>query len=62
MDAKFSAFVKTHRFGKRATHPLARSAERLTLSLVLAGMSLRRPRFAPATRLPAPSGASNCGF
>jgi hypothetical protein len=37
---------------KAATNPL---------SLILAGMSLRRRRFAPDTRLIAPSGASNCG-
>jgi len=62
MDIEFAAFANLHRLGDNATHPLARPVGRLALSLVLAGISLRRRRFAPDTRLTAPSDASNCGF
>jgi hypothetical protein len=50
-----------HRNGDNATHPLARPDGRLAVSLLLAGMSLRRRRFVPDTRLNAPSGAFNYG-
>lgn len=109
MYIELAAFDNDHRLGGNATHPLARPAGRLALSLLLAGMALRsvvrgaprsgdrtaeempvtamwsaciplrgripkgapalpfavalrRRRFAPATRLNAPSGASNYGF
>jgi len=62
MYFEFPAFVNDHPLGENATHPLARSYGRLALSVLLAGMSLRRRRFAPVTRLNAPSCASNCGF
>ncbi|MGB4914351.1 MAG: hypothetical protein WBO95_19955 [Candidatus Dechloromonas phosphoritropha] len=62
MNTSFRAFDKDHPMGERATHPLARPVGRLVLSLRLAGMSLPRCRFAPATRPNAPSGASNYGF
>jgi hypothetical protein len=62
MNITFFAFNCFHLFGESATHPLARPDVRLALSLILAGMSLRRLRFAPVTRPNAPSGASNRGF
>ena len=54
--------AKHHLIGESATHPLPRPVGRLALSLRLAGISLPRCRFAPATRPNAPAGASNCGF
>jgi hypothetical protein len=62
MDADFFLSDKAYRMGESATHPLARLGARLSLSLVVAGPGLLPPRFAPATRPDAPSGASNCGF
>jgi len=62
LNTQFCASAKDHPMGERATHPLARPVGRLVLSLRLAGISLPRCRFAPATRPNAPSGASNCGF
>jgi len=56
------AFERVHREGDSATRPLVRQAMRLHLSLVVAGMSLRPPRFAAIARPDAPSRASNCGF
>ncbi len=81
MDANSGLFGIIHHMGEYATHPLARPAKRLALSLLLAYpgrlrtrrgqavavKSLKRQqprsrRFAPVTRLNAPSGASNYGF
>jgi hypothetical protein len=62
MSTESCSFDDRYRSGESATHPLARPDGRPALSLLLAGMSLRRRRFAPATRPNAPSGASNCGF
>jgi hypothetical protein len=59
MNTTLSAFNYFYLFGESATHPLARPDVRLALSLILAGMSLRRLRFAPVTRPNTPSGASN---
>jgi len=42
------AFAATHPTGDSATWPLAHSVGRPALSLLLAGMSLLRRRFAPA--------------
>jgi hypothetical protein len=62
MNIDSFAFDEPHRFSESATHPLARPDGRLALSLVLAGMSLPRRRFAPSTHPNAPSGASNYGI
>ena len=56
------AFDYAHHVGEYATHPLARPVKRLALSLLLAYLGRQRRRFAPATRLNAPAGASNCRF
>jgi len=62
MGAEFRAFdAVCHRFGY-AAHPLPRPDKRLALSLLLAYPGRQRRRFAPATRLNAPSSASNYGF
>jgi len=59
MDIASSAFANARQPGESAACPLAHPAERLLLSLVVAGMSLPPPRFAAVTRLDAPSGALN---
>jgi len=59
MDIGFSAFDRAHLQGESATHPLARLAVRLPLSLVVAGPGLPPPRFAADTRPDVPSGAPN---
>ncbi|MBN8779938.1 hypothetical protein [Thiobacillus sp.] len=65
MDIASSAFDNARQPGESAACPLAfmpfrvHPAERLLLSLVVAGMSLPPPRFAAVTRLDAPSGALN---
>jgi hypothetical protein len=59
MDIGFSAFDYACQPGESAACPLARPAERLPLSLVVAGMSLPPPRFAAVTRPDAPSGTLN---
>ncbi|MFZ2266406.1 MAG: hypothetical protein WAV95_02395 [Azonexus sp.] len=48
MDTDFCAFEVIHPKGESATRPLARLIGRPALSLLLAGMSLPRRRFAPA--------------
>jgi hypothetical protein len=48
MGTDFCAFESIHPLGGSATRPLARLAGRPALSLLLAGMSLQRRRFAPA--------------
>jgi hypothetical protein len=62
MYIEYPAFTEDHHLGEDATHPLARSDGRLTLSLLFAGISLLHRRFAPTTRLPAPLCASNYGL
>jgi hypothetical protein len=62
MDIGFSVFDHAHLEGESATHPLARLAVRLPLSLVVAGPGLPPSRFAAYTRPDTPSSASNCGF
>ena len=49
MNIDLSAFDAIHPLGDSATRPLARLVGRPALSLRLAGMSLPRCRFAPAT-------------
>jgi len=48
MGNDFCAFELIHPNGENATRPLARLVGRPALSLLLAGMSLPRRRFAPA--------------
>jgi len=48
MDTSFCTFAATHPWGDSATRPLARLVGRPALSLLFAGMSLLRRRFAPA--------------
>jgi len=48
MNTDFYAFEAINPKGESATRPLARLVGRPTLSLLLAGMSLPRRRFAPA--------------
>lgn len=48
MNTSFWTFKVIHPWGDSATRPLARLVGRLALSLLLAGMSLQRRRFAPA--------------
>ncbi|MHB1052636.1 MAG: hypothetical protein ACYCZT_06150 [Thiobacillus sp.] len=62
MNTGFVAFDRPHHPGETATHPLARLAARLPLSLLLAYPGRPRRRFAADTRPDAPSVASNCGF
>jgi len=59
MNIELSRFFDLHQSGESAKRPLARPDDRLALSLLLAGMSLPRRRFAPTSRPNAPSGASN---
>lgn len=47
MGADFYAFEEIHPTGESTTRPLARPGGRPALSLLLAGMSLLRRRFAP---------------
>jgi hypothetical protein len=48
MNSGFCAFDALHPWSDSATQPLARQVGRPVLSLLLAGMSLPRRRFAPA--------------
>jgi hypothetical protein len=48
MNTNLCAFEEIHPLGGSATRPLARLAGRPALSLLLAGTSLLRRRFAPA--------------
>jgi len=48
MSMGFCAFEATHPWDDSATRPLTRLVGRPALSLLLAGMSLQRRRFAPA--------------
>jgi len=48
INTDISAFKKIHPSGASATRPLARLVGHPALSLLLAGMSLLRRRFAPA--------------
>ena len=62
MKIEFRAFDAVCLLGEYATHSVARPVKRLALSLLLAYPGRQRHRFAPATRLNAPSSASNYGF
>jgi hypothetical protein len=59
MATTFVTRVTDIRLEESATNLLARPGERLALSLVLAGMRLPCPRFAPDTRPNMPSGPFN---
>jgi hypothetical protein len=62
MNAEPIAVYRHHYSGEVATHPLARPDGRLALSLLLAGMSLPRRRFAPASLPNAPIGRVQLRF
>jgi hypothetical protein len=62
MNIELADFEKACLMLANATHPPARPGGRLALSLLLAGASLPRRRFAPCTRPNAPADASNSGF
>jgi hypothetical protein len=62
MDIDVFVLAHLHLFGEGATHsPVPRSTRHAAL-LVLAGMSLLRPRALPGTPITALARASNCGF
>jgi MYXO-CTERM domain-containing protein len=62
MGVDFRAFDHLHLLGECATHPIRPPSGALAALLVLAGISLRRPRALPAHPMTTCSGASNCGF
>lgn len=62
MNVEFIGFDKDHPMGDLATHQPACPGGRLALSLLLAGASLLRRRFAPCTHPGMSAGASNSGF
>jgi hypothetical protein len=62
MNTDFCLFVALHLLGESATHPPAPRSPRHAALLVLAGMSLRRPRALPDAPITALAGAFNCGF
>jgi hypothetical protein len=62
MNTEFADFDAGHPVGESATCSPVRPGRRLALSLLLAGMSLPRRRFAPDTRSSALASTSNCGF
>ena len=62
MKTEFAGFDEGHPMGEFATCWPVRLGRRLALSLLLAGMSLPRRRFAPDTRPGALASTSNCGF
>ncbi|MDR2155016.1 MAG: hypothetical protein LBE78_08335 [Burkholderiaceae bacterium] len=67
MNTDFRGSDSLHLLGERATHPMIRppklgASGALAALLVLAGISLRRPRALPARPRAACSGASNYGF
>jgi hypothetical protein len=62
MDIDIGCFDGVHLLGGSAAHsPAPRSPHHAAL-LVLAGMSLRRPRALPGTPITALASASNCRF
>ena len=62
MDADMFGHDAVYPFGESATHPIEPPCGALGALLVLAGMSLPRPRAFPAHPMTAHSGVSNCGF
>lgn len=62
MHTVFSVFDLVSHQGAFATRSLTRLAVRLPLSLLLAGTSPQRRRFAAVTHPDAPSSTSNYGF
>jgi len=62
MRIEFHRFVDAHRLGERATRPPALRSTRHAALLVLAGMSLPRPRALPGPPGAALAGASNYRF
>jgi hypothetical protein len=62
MNIDFQCSDNLHRLGESATHPIRPPSGALAALLVLAGMSLPRPRALPAHPMTACSGAFNYGF
>ena len=62
MDADVNDHAAVHQLGESATHPIEPPCGALGALLVLAGMSLPRPRAFPPHPMTAHSGVSNCGF
>ena len=62
MNTDIRCFDDPHLLGERATHPPAPRSPRHAALLVLAGISLPRPRALPATPITALAGAFNCRF
>jgi hypothetical protein len=62
MNTDFRCFDDLHLLGERATRPPAPRSPRHAALLVLAGISLPRPRALPATPITALAGAFNCRF
>ncbi len=62
MNFDFGSFDAVHLSGESATHPPAPRSPRHAALLVLAGISLPRPRALPATPITALAGAFNCRF
>jgi hypothetical protein len=62
MNFEFANFDKDPPISESATRPPVCSDRHLALSLLRAGMSLLRRRFAPCTSPSTPASASNCGF
>ncbi|MDR1968187.1 MAG: hypothetical protein LBQ32_05775 [Burkholderiaceae bacterium] len=62
MDIDIVGFDHVHLLGERATHLPAPRSPRHTALLLLAGMSLPRPRALPGTPITALASAFNCRF
>ena len=60
MNIEFSTHNCMHRFGERATHPIAPRYGTLAALRLLVGMSPLRRRVLPAHRIAAHSGVFNC--
>jgi len=62
MDIDVSGFDHVHILGESATHPIRPPSGALAALLLLAGMSMQRPRALPAHPMTVCSGASNYRF
>jgi hypothetical protein len=62
MAADVIGLEAVHQLGENATHPIEPPCGALGALLVLAGISLPRPRAFPARPMTAHSGVSNCDF